>query len=985
MSDTLTASTLLSSTDTGTRSLLLLLPEAPEEKQNHVRFLSELHQAGLLGIHVGITQSREVAEAAGRAPVVATDGKTERSLLDGGLLASETLLVISLRPLEMTANDWETERSALLAIQGLLPQHAQDQSRAYTLSLPFGNWANPQALYADWDAHYVLNTTNQPSSSHPRYSLQDAPADVCYGQQLLTALSIAGAWRNAPPPVEARDHHDAGRLPVRFVSSSVRVVYTPSSAPQSGTRHIPTSPPWPLPNGGGCEGATPGSVPGIETVNQTADLLRFRCDEPSPPKTKPPRRFRPWRELPHPKKLNPTEKAAHVFLRRVSENSDILSVEAARLEARAAISRLGLQGVAGELTLSGFGLVAEASAPTPETWTNLYRVCVALVDGSTLPESVERPETHDGDRLVWTHPEAIIAPPAIINPSPPQASISASDEQPGFGDQADVADTSADANDGSDSDRDNRIEAVVKAWRSRRPDAEALLDALPADERNEALDQMWTAHANAAASPPPRAPWPSIPDVQSSEELWLEKQRQRVERSEELRHEKQRQRVERVDGLRPEEDQLDEMQAGLLSTGAEHDRLIARLSAILDLSIRQAINGFCSHAYVENAERDRYTEARIAQLKARTVLQVAAGALIVAFGFVLDHRFGWVASIWESAPLRLYRPTTSPTASIIAMLMVVVIASIPLLRIYQAFMSSSYRLTLANHQRTENSRKLQHYVGELQRLTLIRHQYEDHLKAIQRLLHRPLGDPTTEEIKQAPEIDWFSLEELPPGLLILSAAPSDLLDTEERKRLSKVFSVGWLDAVHAAARRNWEKSFKSRIVAGFEWPEQDAGKSAVPQHRNRVTGGDVMGARTDWTAFVASPTGLEASGKAWLHTELARADRDMNSDYAAMLTDLRSITNHAVCWATASECLAAAVQSPDFDWEHLLSTQAGSPQVNQTQPHSCMIPLHDKGLLALLAWELVSAEPVHHENLPSNEPLLSTTDTDYDYSEDDDV
>ena len=410
-----------STTSPQARMIVLL---ASDDTRADKPMLEALAASGVLHPSVVIAATGDVADQQGRARCASAETAWEPSEdLTSALNTRqfEEITVVSLRSGGLTASPYSRENRALAAVAALLPREAAEQMRKITVqSGGPDTLRSHEALSAEWDCHLVCDTRAHPSIDTPLRTLTAGAAEAA-AQLLLAGLCAAGGWRDPHPGLTVSDYHDGGVMPARFVHAALRVVFAPNVEQTQDRRFVPHCAPWPVPEGAGCEAAAPGTVPGWDLVNQTAEMLQLRCRQPPEPAAQPKTKFRVWRKLPVPIAQTSEERAVQIFMSRLGiEDTDILmgtvqSSEAAYTYCLDAMRTSGTEMVADELARSGFQLgdgAAEADRPTPGVWNSLYQLCLSLVDGGTLPEGAHRPTSAQEGRLVWVDVSAIVPEPA---------------------------------------------------------------------------------------------------------------------------------------------------------------------------------------------------------------------------------------------------------------------------------------------------------------------------------------------------------------------------------------------------------------------------------------------------------------------------------------------------------------------------------------------------------------------------------------------
>ena len=671
------------------------------------------------------------------------------------------------------------------------------------------------------------------------------------------------------------------------------------------------------------------------------------------------------------------ERALRVFLGRLGAGSaeDLLggtaeSQHASRAYCLKAMREHGIEDVAAHLERSGFKLrdgAAGANKATPAGWNNLYQLCLSLVDGGAMPEGIQRPGGTDGSRLAWTEAHAIVPPepepaPVVVPPPDDNADDVAageSDADDGTGNSGTYAEAGESDTDGTGNSVDDAAAGDSDTSDSPDHDSDGPAGGSGAWERDpdNASRFRWRNHDGTwtgwvfendvvvavayAGDPPRRADSPTAASTEA--DRWG---------------------VHDADIL-PERLEPDEMLAGKVKTGGEHDSLMQRLSQVLDNAMTESQERFCEHAFVHSSEQERYYAARRAQRAARKAGWLVGTLLTVVSLFTIDNRWPFVNEIWRAllagnAPLRLYDPTRLPWVSMAAAGVIGAVGLIYLVNSWRVFVSSASKLESANKNRRLNNEILLHCVTELLRIRTLARQFADHKRALSVMLHHPFGRFVPPDSAAMPGLGWYDTAPLPPGLLLASAAQSDEITDEDQRRLKQVFRANWLNELLHNSRRVWSEQYEDRIVSGFEWPENDTSLLGTVRHRDRQTGDEVLGARSDWCDFVARPDkGMATIARAWLDHRMQEASRDTADAYAAYLNKIRPFSDHVGWWDNASSVLAAAAVDHQFDWSALLSDFAPTPALSRyTTDGSQMSSTRDGSLMVLYRWELIISDAV---------------------------
>ena len=952
-----------------TRLVILLSSRSRSDLSDEVRLLEALDNGGLLD-RVALCVNSEIVAQHGRAAAACAESgwRWDKSLADVLNAAKiETIAVVSLRSADMADTGYAEETQALESVQRLLPAATGGNLRQMTVC-PADTVADRRAEAAQsalWDCHLVCDTHAAASGDLPRRPLRDPESVDSRTQALMAGLCAAGGWADPAEGYSGNDYHDGGLMPVRFCHASLRAVYAPHMERIERSRFVPHRPPWPVPHGAGCEAAAPSAVPSWEIVNQTAEMLQLRCEKPAATQPKRSKRtLKMWRRLPLPAQQTDEERALRVFLGRLgADTSDALmggtteSQNASRDYCLAAMRQDGIEVVAAHLERSGFKLrdgAAESNKATPHEWNNLYQLCLSLVDGGTMPEGIQRPAGTHGSRLAWTEANAIV-PPDLLNNNDDKGSLPVSPPQSAdtTNDAAATPTQASEAPDGDIEDVDTPEDQTAEsgAWHQDPDDASRL--------RWRNHNGTWTGwvfqddtivevafagddDGRSRSRAQRQARNPKTPPAATADRWGVD-----------------------VADLLPQRVAPDEMLEGKIKTGGEHDSLMQRLSQVLGNAMTESKERFCEHAFVYSSEQERYYAARRAQRSARKAGWMVGTLLVVVSLFTIDNRWPFVNEIWRAflggnAPLRLYDPTMVPWVSMLAAALVAAVGLVYLVNSWRVFVGSASKLESANKNRRLNNEILLHYVTELLRIRTLARQFADHKQVLSVMLHQPFGKVVPPDAGTMPGLGWYETVGLPPGLLLASAAQAEEITDEDQRRLKQVFRANWLNELLHNARRVWSERYEDRIVSGFEWPESDTSLPGTVRHRDRQSGDEVLGARSDWCDFVARPNhGMASISRSWLDHRMQEASRDTPDAYAAYLNRIRPFSDHVGWWDNASSTLAAAVTDHDFDWSVLLSDSAPTPAIQQLKTDSSqMSSTRDGSLMVLYRWELLISDAV---------------------------
>ena len=978
------------------RLVILLSPRPQSDLSDETRLLEALDNGGLLS-RAALCVNSDVCAHRGRAAAVCAESgwRWTGSLADVLNAAKiEAIAVVSLRSAGMDDDDYAEEARALETVQGLLPTAAGSDMRQLTVCpAPSAACSRTEAAQsALWDCHLVCDTHAAASGDLPRRPVNDPESAESRTQALMAGLCAAGGWSDPAEGHVDADYHDGGLMPARFCHASMRVVYAPHMERIERSRFVPHRPPWPVPHGAGCEASAPSAVPSWDIVDQAAEMLHLRYQKPAAVQAEHSRRTpRMWRRLPLPAQQTDEERALKVFLGRLgADGADAVwgdtpqSQDESRSYCLEAMSEHGIETVAAHLERSGFKLrdgAVEANKATPGEWSKLYQLCLSLMDGGTMPEGIERPAGAHGSRLAWTEANAIVPPEPVAGedhdasspsalPAPlhdadtrdtsasPEAAQSRSVCEPGLPsadstDDTQPPDATTTPSGGWEQDPDD---ASRLRWRDHNGDWTAWV-------HENGGGRLLSLRADGATATPQREPLPP----------------------------QRRARAARAGSAgMPESDLLprrldpDEMLEGKVRTGGEHDSLMQRLSQVLDNAMTESQERFCEHAFVHSSEQKRHYAARHAQRSAQKAGWTVGALLTMLSLFTIDNRWPFVNEIWRAffdgnAPLRLYDPTLVPWVSMLAAGAVAAVGLFYLASKWLVFTRSAANLDAANKKRLHNNDILLHCATELLRIRTIARQFTDHKRVLSVMLHQPFGTVVPPDGAAIPSLAWYESVKLPPGLLLASAAQSEEITDEDQRRLKQVFRANWLNELLHNARRVWSEKYEDRIVSGFEWPENDTSLPGTVRHRDRQTGEEVLGARSDWCDFVTRPAdGMATISRAWLDDRMQEASRGTPDAYAAYLSRIRPFSDHVGWWDNASSTLEAAVDSHEFDWSVLLSDFAPTPAVRRLSTDGSQISsTRDGSLMVLYRWELlVSGAVTPRDTANWATPTVSPAHTD---------
>ena len=870
--------------------------------------------------------------------------------------------------------------------------------------------AHEDAYSALWDTHLVCDTHATPSPNTARLPLGEADPAAVRSQIVMAGLCAVGGWNDASSGYEISDFQDGGLKPLRFCHASWRAVYSTHINKSERSRFIPHTPPWPVPQGAGCETASSGSVPPWETVNQAADMLQLRCRKPLEYSKKRRRTFHLWRKLPLPTAQTQEERALRVFLSRIGlsalepssdKRNGSVSGQVSQQYCYEAMENQGLEQIAEHLERSGWNLsdgAAEANKPTPEAWTGLYRLCLSLVDGGAMPDGIERPLGANNSRLIWAETQAIVPEEAD---STADATEDAATEDAATEDAA-TEDAATEDTDPPDSPPPTAKESVFVLSDSDDPSNEGLQDVIDdSEDRSDPQDPTADEDQGRWARDPVEAGWVWV-NADGTRSHWRHSggvtynQDTRLSPSDPSPAQpktypsradaKDTSKIADAARLATElwgDTKTDEMLEGKVKMGGKDDSLIRRLDQIRTNAVQEVQEKFCHHAFVYSDERERYGAAKQAQRKARRV-----GKLMLLLGFcgglfTVDQRWPFFNELWQqtiggNAPLRLYDPALLPLVPLAVTAGVVLLGSLYLFRSWRIFNRSAAKLEQANRNRQVNNTSLLHYVTELIRIRTLTRQFTDHQNVIALLLHRPFGhvEPPTEIAP--PDLPWLTGVALPPGMLVGAAVPSDEITEADQRRLKQVFRANWLNELLHHSRQVWSKRYEDRIVSGFEWPERDTSPLGTIKHRDRQTGEPLAASRGDWLDFASGGERdtLSVTARTWLDRRMEQASHDSANPYASFLGRVEPYSEHIGWWGNALDLLGGTITTHDFNWGAFITSDAPTPDyfVLLSEPLNMASCLNDQ-LMVIFQWELVITDPVAPQNLPSwSRPSLTVSE-----------
>lgn len=369
----------------------------------------------------------------------------------------QQLTVASLRPsLATTAQasaETSSEEERALELIRMRFNNAPVDVRALTVSiLDSTSTAGYETFSPAWDMHLIHDRVAIADSSLPaHFTDTDLDTDQRMALCAMTAVTLANGWTFSRPGRIPTDPGDATLKWVRVARPQLRVAFGGQLRSEASIGQLPTSPPWPMPEGSGAARAQAGAVPPPQTAEDIANALGLTCagfdPEPQPRTSFAYLRQAAWLALTKDVDPPPDVTDQERELKQLCEMLARRSPEAGSdpVERAVAFARL--------FERSGLsGLIGGAPAD-PVRWEELRDFAFCLVDGGEPDEQVARrvplPIDHSGTRLVWTHPASIVPAPQTYNEgvAPPSA-----DSATYAFTAADLSERAPRGNDGSDND-----------------------------------------------------------------------------------------------------------------------------------------------------------------------------------------------------------------------------------------------------------------------------------------------------------------------------------------------------------------------------------------------------------------------------------------------------------------------------------------------------------------------------------------------------
>ncbi|WP_419915219.1 hypothetical protein [Candidatus Poriferisodalis sp.] len=411
-------------------SLLVVLADDVNSLRNPLR---EWSSAGLLS---GLVLCDRTALAGGPGAVECegnlTGGWSRNSFLEAlHQRQVKQLNVASLRPaLANTAQasaETSSEEEHALELIRMRFNNAPVDLRAFTVSiLDTASTAGYETFSPAWDMHLIHDRVAIADSRLPAH-FTDADLDAEQRMALcaMTAVTLASGWSFSRPGRIPTDPGDATLKWVRVARPQLRVAFGGQLRSEASIGQLPTSPPWPMPEGSGAARAQAGAVPPPQTAEDMASALGLTCaafdPEPQPRTSFAYLRQAAWlaltKDVDPPPEVTDQERELQRLREMLARRSPELGSDP--VERAVAIARL--------FERSGLsGLVGGAPAD-PVRWEELRDFAFCLVDGGEPDEQVAKrvpvPVDHSGTRLVWTHPASIIPAPQTCDEGavPPSA------------------------------------------------------------------------------------------------------------------------------------------------------------------------------------------------------------------------------------------------------------------------------------------------------------------------------------------------------------------------------------------------------------------------------------------------------------------------------------------------------------------------------------------------------------------------------------
>ncbi len=432
-------------------------------------------------------------------------------------------------------------------------------------------------------------------------------------------------------------------------------------------------------------------------------------------------------------------------------------------------------------------------------------------------------------------------------------------------------------------------------------------------------------------------------------------------------------------GLAPSPDDAAEGQEeGAGGGGQPGDSLLEQVTDSLRWAVHHAVQGFIIHAKTLTSPQERHA-ALGAQKQARRVLLGMLAALCLVGVFALDQAQPFLGDLWEWATpwgaLRLYGSRAWPIGWFLVMGAVAIAGLLLFLSAARGLLDKLEALDARNTTSKQYSLNASHYASEILRLTEAAAQFDDHKRIIVSFLYRPFGPKRASGQALSDSEEMAFAQEPPPSMIVAwSDASEERQDEWHKEQAEETIEAGWMrNAFRETARIHAEK-YKQRVLGDHESPDHDTTPRGSTIHKDRVTGEDVYGARTDFLLAVVGDGKPESSGwavkqAADLKKQQLLEQEDANAGQtAALLHRLRAVTPlHGRIPALDCEAVQfmAISEAPHpFSWGEILREGADRPHVDPfvgVQP-PCIVGGDGDGSLAV-AWHFTMSDPVQSSDL----------------------
>ena len=877
----------------------------------------------------------------------------------------------------------QIEEGALNSVSQLFGSAVTVRSLTVTAASGEGGFDHAD-FSAMWDFHLVHDRRITPDARSATTAASESD-ELALGAAL--ALCAAGGWSGSTVGLDIVDRADGPIKHPRIVHSQQRVLHVPDLA----FLGIPASPPWPTPVAAGVKRALPGSMPPPRVARQLAKVCRFECalapsanDEP---RESPGLWYCLFGRLSKPLPRTEGEHALRRLANRTGgyREPDADGMVPLRLEGPTGAGRV--TELVGHIRQSSFPIGARSAGAedaTPKTWQTVRGAFFGLVDGGEMPSDapdVRSGQGREGEMLVWADPSSLVPrrvaerdksaanephPEDVVGTDPAETrSVDPSNESPmkPSGSQYSVRFSSSKRRKSDDRVESGPSSPSTGEGPSTRRAAD-LGDHSPSGHKS--LDDIARDLGMGAEADEEAVPLNGEPIAVDS-----------ASQDEQVESGDARQGGDRLDEwLTHDEDAL--------PTGGDHDTLMFRLAASIDVAVARAHSNFRRNAAVRSMG-DEFDEARASQNRTRILL---AGTLLVLAAVIagaVDQRWPYLAVTWEAVTPWRARPWYDPVLWPVIWMGVVLIALLVGLRVSR---SATARLRAAVHDflRSERMRheyigNSMHYASELLRLHSLSEQFLDHRRVITEILHRPFGDPDRRDR------DRINAEELrfdtePPACMMVGAAnaSTEQVEDEQAKQQAALMQRGWLTSMYRDVLMAWRTHYARRVREDSPDPDADASIAGTTARRDHRDGSEIHGPREDFAKAVALDGWAMAEARRARWTQLLAAAAENGASaierYLGLLE--RPDTVHGPVEVTADavdffelgsvgEVLRPEQVRHRFSWTDMLNPSAAAtpPRVGAVGSGEAPVEAEstDSGARVLMSWRLEYSEQVRADAL----------------------